>query len=118
MNVSRGEVVLVDFPFASGTGQKLRPAVVIQSDAYNRRLGTAILAPVTSNVRHSAEKTQVEVDPNAPDGATSGLLRLSSIKSENLMTVETRLIRRKIGTLPASLLSQLEAANKESLGIR
>ncbi len=29
MKVSRGDVVLVDFPFSSGAAQKLRPAVVV-----------------------------------------------------------------------------------------
>ena len=117
MNVARGEVVLVDFPFAAGAGRKLRPAVVVQNDANNRRLATTILAPITSNVRHLSEPTQVAVDPATPDGAKTGLLRPSAIKCENLATVETRLVRRKIGVLPESLLSQLETAIKESLAI-
>ncbi len=52
MKFARGEAVLVDFPFTSGTGRKLRPAVVVQNDTNNRRLGTTILALITSNVRN------------------------------------------------------------------
>jgi mRNA-degrading endonuclease toxin of MazEF toxin-antitoxin module len=98
MKVTRGDVVLVDSPFSPGAAQKLRPAVVVQGDAYNRRLATTILAPITGNTRHVDERTQVAVDPSTPAGALTGLLKASAIKCENLATVETRLIRRKIGT--------------------
>jgi mRNA interferase MazF len=117
MKVSRGDVVLVDFPFAAGAGQKLRPAVVVQSDKYNRRLATTILAPVTSNIRHQHEQCQVPVDPTSPTGSQTGLLRPSSIKCENLATVETVLVRRKIGTVPMAILTQLESAIRDALGI-
>ena len=117
MKVSRGEVVLVDFPFPSGAAQKLRPAVVVQNDANNRRLATTILAPITSNIRHMNEPTQVAIDPGTPDGLRTGLLRPSAIKCENLATVETQLVRRKIGIVPAPHLSQLETALKAALGL-
>ena len=117
MKVARGDVVLVDFPFASGATQKLRPAVVVQSDAYNRRLATTILAPITSNTKHLNERTQVAIDPAAPEGTPTGLLKPSAIKCENLATVETRLVRRKIGSLPQALVAELETALKAALSL-
>ena len=117
MKAFRGDVVLVDFPFASGSGQKLRPAVVIQSDPYNRRLATTILAPITSNTRHTREATQVAVDPATPDGSPTGLLKPSAIKCENLATVEGRLVRRKIGALGPTLTAELDLALRSALGI-
>jgi mRNA interferase MazF len=117
MKVSRGDVVLADFPFTSGTAQKLRPAVVVQNDLYNRRLDTTILAPVTSNTRHVGDPAQVLVDPTTPDGAPTGLLMTSAIKCENLATIETRLVRRRIGVASAALLTQLDAALKVSLAL-
>jgi mRNA-degrading endonuclease toxin of MazEF toxin-antitoxin module len=117
MKVARSDVVLVDFPFASGTSSKLRPAVVIQNDTYNRRLATTIFAPITSNTRHSNEKSQVAIDPSTPDGAATGLLRPSAIKCENLATVETRFVRRRIGVLTQPLVYQLELALKATLSL-
>ena len=32
MNVQRSDVVLVDFPYPSGVGSKVRPALVIQNN--------------------------------------------------------------------------------------
>ena len=47
MQVDRGDVVMVDFPFGEGRGSKLRPAVVVQSDADNHRLSTFIVTMIT-----------------------------------------------------------------------
>src|SRR5205085_7746384 len=44
MNVQRAVVVLVDFPYPTGTGSKVRPALVIQNDLDTRRLFNTILA--------------------------------------------------------------------------
>lgn len=38
MTLKRGDVVLVEFPFSSGSVSKLRPALVVQTNRNNRRL--------------------------------------------------------------------------------
>jgi mRNA-degrading endonuclease toxin of MazEF toxin-antitoxin module len=50
MNIKRGDVVLVDFPYPSGSGGKVRPALVLQNDADNARLLNTIVAQITGNV--------------------------------------------------------------------
>jgi mRNA interferase MazF len=55
MVISRGEVWWVDFgdPIGSGPGY-LRPAIIVSSDAFNRSaIGTAVVVPLTSNLRHA-----------------------------------------------------------------
>jgi mRNA-degrading endonuclease toxin of MazEF toxin-antitoxin module len=89
----------------------------VQNDANNRRLSSTILSPITSNTRYNAEPTQVLIDPNSSEGAVTGLLRLSVIKTENLATVETKLIRRKIGSLSPIVLVKLNTALKQSLSL-
>jgi hypothetical protein len=37
--MTRGEVVLVDWPFSDPSGSKLRPAVVVQADFLNGLIG-------------------------------------------------------------------------------
>ena len=36
--MSRGDIVLADLPFSDASGSKVRPALVVQCDANNRRL--------------------------------------------------------------------------------
>ena len=49
MNVERGVIVLVDFPYDNQTESKTRPALVIQADPWNQRLNSTILAGITSS---------------------------------------------------------------------
>jgi mRNA interferase MazF len=58
MNVRRGEVVLLDSPFAGG-GSKVRPALVVQNDRDNARLLATIVAQITSVTRRALELTQL-----------------------------------------------------------
>jgi mRNA-degrading endonuclease toxin of MazEF toxin-antitoxin module len=38
MNVHRGDIVLVDYPYGAAGGSKVRPVLVVQSDLDNQRL--------------------------------------------------------------------------------
>ena len=51
MNVRRGDIVLVDFPYSDHTDSKVRPALVVQADVWNQRLDDTILALITSSRR-------------------------------------------------------------------
>jgi mRNA interferase MazF len=118
MNVRRGDVVLVPVQFSSGAGSKVRPVLVVQSDHNNARLADTIVAVITSNTRRTGfEQTQLLVDVATPDGRQSGLLRSSAVTCERLHTILQVDVQRKIGSLPHSLLAQIDACLKSSLGI-
>ena len=73
MKVSRGDVVLLDFPFSGGGGSKVRPALVVQNDVDNSRLVSAIVAMVTSQTKRAGtEPTQLLIDLGTPEGKQSG----------------------------------------------
>ena len=42
MSVRRGEIVIVDYPYSDQIGRKVRPALVVQADAWNERLDNTI----------------------------------------------------------------------------
>ena len=74
MKFSRGDVVLVSYPFASGSGSKVRPAVIIQCDRNNSRLDNTIIAQLTSRTRFaSSEPTQLLIEAASPAGQQAGL---------------------------------------------
>jgi mRNA interferase MazF len=117
MNLQRGDIVLVWFPFTSGAGGKVRPGLVVQNDANNQRLTNTILAAITSTTHRSREPTQLLIELGTPEGKASGLLFDSAITCENLATVEQRLIQRKIGSLASSLMVRVDQCLKASLGL-
>lgn len=115
MTPKRGDVVLVRFPFSSGSGGKLRPALVVQNDRNNRRLANVILAAITTRTHHSGETTQLLVDPASPDGQSSGLKHISCVCCENLATVEQQLIVRRLGHLSEPVMLQINGCLTSSL---
>ena len=118
MTIRRGDIVLVNFPFSSGTGAKMRPALVVQTDRNNYRLNSTIVAMVTSRTdRARAEPTQFLIEVTTALGRTSGLLHDSAVKCENLFTVERVVIRRVIGSLPVDAMTRIDACLMASLGI-
>lgn len=114
MKVSRGDVVLVDYPFSDRTGSKVRPALVVQADSLNRRIDDTILASISRSI-HRASPTQLFIDLATPDGAATGLRQNSMVQCENLLTYDTRLVITKIGSLPSSLMQRVGECLKAAL---
>ncbi len=106
MTISRGDIVLVDYPFSDRTGSKVRPALVVQADALNHRITDTILAAVSRST-HRASATQLFIDISTRDGSQTGLRQNSMIQCENLLTHDQRLILAKIGGLSAPLMQRV-----------
>jgi mRNA interferase MazF len=113
----RGDVVLVDFPFSSGSGGKRRPALIVQNDQDNARQLNTIVAMITSNTAHVGGATQLLIDIATPDGRASGLRLMSAVKCSMLFTLEQRLIVQRIGTLPGTLMGRIDECLKEAVGV-
>lgn len=87
----RGSVVVVDFLFTDRSGSKLRPAVVLA-----KLIGDDfILCPISSSRRDV-----YSIALNADELIGGSLHRDSYIRPNLLMTIESKLILRKIGDLP------------------
>ncbi len=115
MKVHRGDVVLVDYPYAGGSGSKVRPAVVIQNDRDNARLVNTIVAQVTSVTRRALEPTQLLIDINTPEGRATGLRQDSVVNCVNLLTLDKSKVLRRLGTLPAGLMQNVNDCLKAAL---
>jgi mRNA interferase MazF len=115
MNVRRGEVVLVDFPYTSGTRSKVRPALVIQNDRDNARLVNTIVAQITGTTQRALEPTQVLVEVGTPEGRQSGLRFDSVVNCVNLVTLHKDKVLRVLGSLPNVLMQKVNDALKAAL---
>ena len=113
----RGDVVIVDLPYAGGGGGKVRPALIVQNDSDNQRLGNTVVAMISGNIRHAHEPTQVLIDPGTRDGSGSGLHGPSVVKCVNLYTIRQMDIIRIAGKLSDALMSALDVSLKAALGL-
>ena len=117
MNVRRGDVVLLQAPFASRAGTKARPMLVVQCDTNNARMANTILVFITTNLTRASEQTQVLVDVQTPEGRRSGLKQTSAVSCENILTVVQSDILHAIGRFPDGLMRQVDEALKVSLAL-
>ena len=120
IEVGRGDVVLIAFPFIS-EGQvtrKRRPAVVVQADRYNRRRAAVIIAAITSTREHKNLPCKVLVKKESPDGRQANLRRLDSVVDcRTLATVPRSEIARRLGRFPSDIVRQIDRALQDALGI-
>ncbi len=113
----RGEIRLVDLePVRGSEASKNRPAVIVSNDGANAtasRLnrGVITVVPVTSNV------TRIHPFQVLLPATECGLPRDSKAQAEQVRSVAIERVGRRVGHLPASLLSELEDALRLHLGL-
>ena len=111
-DIRRGEIYWLDWSPGRGSEQAgRRPALVVGSDAANSndRYPLTIVACISRTQRDIL--THVAVEPDA----TNGLRTRSSIKCEQILTVEKGRLEEKIGYLPTSDMRRVGTALKRAL---
>ncbi len=109
---SRGDIVIVPFPFSDQSAAKKRPAVVISSNAHNTASSDLVIMAVTSH----KEKTAGIEECAIKNWKEAGLLKPSYIKSA-ISTVERKLVLRKLGSLSNNDIASAEILLKQFLGL-
>ena len=112
--MKRGEIWWADLadPLGSAPGFR-RPVLVIQSDPFNAsRIGTVVLAAITSNLSRADAPGNVRLSKSA-----SGLAKPSVINVSQLLTVDRAILSRKVKSLPASAMETVDAGLKLVLGL-
>jgi mRNA interferase MazF len=112
----RGQIVVVDFAVA-GMPKKVRPVLVIQGDAYNSKMANTIVAMITTNLARAHEPTHLLIDVATSEGKQSGLLHTSVVNCNTLTTVRQDEVLRVLGSLPPSIMLQVDVCLKEALAI-
>ncbi len=116
--MNRGDVVLVFYPFAFGTGGKRRPGLVVQNDTDNSRMAATIVAQITTNLARAVEPTHLLIEASTNEGQSSGLLHDSVVSCNNLITIELTRVHKVIGHLPPSTMQKIDDCLKAALGLR
>jgi mRNA interferase MazF len=115
--MKRGDVVLLDYPYAVGSGSKVRPVLIVQNDRDNQRLTNTIVALITKNVSRVHEPTQLLIDISAAEGRQSGLNQSSAVTCCNLFTVAKTKVCREIGRLSPTTMTQIDACLKAAFAL-
>lgn len=118
-SISHGDVVLVAFPFVARhpAERKRRPALVVQSDRYNRRRAAVIIAAITSTRTHERLPCKVFVGQQTVEAREAGLKLDSVVDCQTLATVPRDEIVRHLGRFPPELMLKINEALEDALGL-
>jgi mRNA interferase MazF len=112
--VRRGQIYLCSFdPTVGHEIKKTRPALIIQNDIGNRYSPVTIVAAITSTVSPVPYPVEVVVDQTA----RNGLDVRSSIRLDQIRTVDRLRLIRRLGALDAAAMDKVDGALKISLGL-
>jgi mRNA interferase MazF len=100
MALRRGDFALVYFPHSDLTTIKLRPILVVQAENLNTGLPQVIVAMVSSNLARGGHPSRVVIRLEEAGAAGTGLKSDSVIMTDNLATIELRLVKQAIGRIP------------------
>lgn len=113
----RGEIRLVDLePVRGAESDKHRPAVIVSNDGANttaERLGRGVVTvvPITTN---TARVYPFQVFLSS---AASGLEHESKAQAEQVRSIATERIGRRLGSLPPAVLLELDEALRLHLAL-
>ncbi len=113
MVVAQGDVLWASLPDPTGSGPGFRrPVVVVQGEAFNAsRLATAVVVPLTSNLRWASAPGNVLLPAKS-----TGLPRDSVANVSQIVAVDRAVLEERVGHLGSRDLQRILAGIDLVLG--
>lgn len=93
--LSQRDIVLISFPFSDLKTSKVRPALVLSNNKYNKKFEDFIAVPLTTNTK-LREYSVLITNKNLEKG---NLIVDSNAKIDRVFSVSKRLVRMNIGKI-------------------
>jgi len=110
MYYKRGDVILVAFAFTDGTGNKIRPVVVISTEKLIAQRGDLVVAAITANL-----KTIRYGDYTVQKWRKAGLAKPSKV-TPVITTVNENLVLNRLGRMHSIDMDGCAAKLRDALG--
>lgn len=114
MVINRGDVWWASLPEPRGSEPGFgRPVLVIQADSFNSsRIGTVIVAAITSNLRLAEAPGNVRLTQQQ-----SNLTRESVVNVSQVLTIDRGFLREKVGRLAPARMKEVDAGLRLALAL-
>ncbi len=114
--MNRGDIVLIKFPFTDLSSDKVRPALVVSSDAYSTTNPDAIFIYISA-VTDSPKPPDIVIEERHPEFRRSGLKKASVIKCDKIVTLSKILASRRLGEVGPTIIEMINTKLSEILGL-
>lgn len=105
MNVQQRDIVLLPYPFSNLEGTKVRPALIVSNDLFNKKSSDCIMVPLTTVIKDEPYSLII----NQEDLSSGKLLKSSRIRADKIFTVEKNLIVMKIGIINSNTFDKVKS---------
>lgn len=95
MKFKQKELVLLPYPFTDQEGSKVRPAIIISNDNFNKKCQDCVMIPLTTVIKDEPYSILI----NQEDLSLGKLLRPSRIRIDKIFTINKNLIMMQIGKI-------------------
>lgn len=104
MSSRQGDIVLLPYPFSNLKENKVRPAIIISNNTYNKKSVDCVMVPMTSVIK----KENYSVLVKRQDLSSGHLLKTSRVRVDKIFSIEKNLIVMKIGKLNDEIFQKIK----------
>ena len=104
MNLQQREIVLLSYPFSDLEGKKVRPALIVSNDSFNKKSDDCIAVPLTTIIKEEPYSIVI----NQEDLVSGKLIKQSRIRVDKIFTVEKKIVMMKIGIIKEEIFENIK----------
>jgi mRNA interferase MazF len=105
MNFQQKEIVLLPYPFSDQKESKVRPAVIISNNNFNKKSEDCVMLPLTSVIKEVPYSILISQE----DLSSGKLLKPSRIRIDKIFTINQNLARMKIGIINTDVFKKIKS---------
>lgn len=106
------QIILLNFPFSDLKISKVRPAIIISNDKYNKKSRDVVVVPLTSNLT----KTDYDIIITNQNLEEGNLIVDSRAKINRIFSVEQKMIKMNIGKINKKTFSDIKTILSRLVG--
>ena len=100
LSMEQGEIILVRYPFTDPVDYKIRPAIIVSNNLFNKKFHP-LVCPITTK----PHPENIQINNKLEDG---GLDRESYVRPTVIVTIHPELILKKIGKAKNEVLEEIK----------
>ena len=104
MKANQKEIVLLPYPFSNLEKNKVRPALIVSNNVFNKKSDDCIMVPLTTIIKNE----QYSLIINQEDFSFGKLLKPSRIRVDKIFTVQKNLIYIKNAKLKDGIFNKVK----------
>lgn len=104
MQVNQKELVLLQYPFSNLETKKVRPAIIVSKNEFNKKSEDCVLLPLTTVIKNEPYSIII----NQEDLSSGKLLKQSRIRADKIFTIQKNLIIAKIGNVTGDVFEKIK----------